>query len=698
MLGNESMLDYFFKQGIFEIPLYQRSYNWGRNNCETLFDDLVDIFKMSEIINSEIKYKKHFFGIVLCLRDLYSGDRTIIDGQQRVTSVALLLAAIRDALLDGLIESSNNNLSEQIDRKLKDQDDDTIFIRHTEKDRPIYEAIIYRDPIPDEYETSNFVSNYDYFKKRILGLKDMTIDQFMDCLSRLYIVPIHLNNTDDDAQKVFESINSTGLDLTEGDKVRNYMLMNHSPKDQEKYYKRYWTKIDDGSFDMTRLVRSYLTAVTGNRPSMYEVYDEFKKYTKFLRTTEESFIELFEDMLKYTNYYKCIGNSDLSQVSDEASQIMYRINYHGAGVVYPFLMRVLDYHESGNLSDEEVVEVLGIVENYLLRRAICELRTQSVGYSFSNMFHTLIKDDSGSFADRLKYALLAKEGAPRYPRDEEVLYHLNETDLYFRRTACTHALAMIESANKDTEDTLKRIADGKLTVEHVMPQTLSKEWKEHLGENYKEIHKTWLHRLGNLTLTAYNTSYSNKPYEVKRNLERTGFVESRLHLDRMMAENETWTEELIEERNAYLAERFMDVMPEFTTAYEPPVTVGDSMEFSLSREDSEFFGIKVTGFVFDGEIHAAKSAMDAYIQILKILYNLDPVKFENIKNDKGPGRIGGWMTSDSVKAEEWGYIKILPDVWICKNMDNSTKVKFLRQILTFYGLEFDEVAFIARKK
>lgn len=692
------MLEYFFKENYFNIPLYQRSYNWKKENCEKLFDDVIDIHEMSEPQNSEKKYRKHFFGIVICLRSEYTGDLTIIDGQQRVVSVALLLAAIRDALLDGQIKSSEERLSDEIDNKLKNQYKGNIFIKPVEKDKPAYDAIIYRDAISEEYENSDIVSNYNYFKERILKLKDIRLDQFMECLSRLYIVPVHLSNMDDDAQKVFESINSTGLNLTEGDKIRNYMLMNHSPEDQEKYYNRYWKKIDDDSFDMTLFIRSYLTAITGTRPVMTEVYSYFKEYTKFLRTNEELFIGLFEDMVKYSRYYRYIANSDLNRISNEASSVMFRINYHGPTVVYPFLMRIIDYHESGNISKEEVVEILKIVEDYILRRALCKMWTTSVGTFFKNMFHTLVKDDSGSFAERLTYNLLKPKGGARYPRDEEVSYHLRETDLYSSPTACTHALATIEHSNEDTQDTLKRISDGKLTIEHVMPQVLSKEWEEHLGENHKEIHKTWLHRLGNLTLTAYNSKYSNRSYEIKRNLKDSGFMESRLWLNRIMAENDRWTEDVIKERNILLVNRFLEVMPELTTSYEPPVTVDGSIVYSLNQDNDEFYGIRVKGFLFDGESHSAKSAIDAYVQMLRMFYDLDPVKFKTVIKERGEDNLWMELDPDTSQYNEWSHAEIGPGVWTSRDMDNPTKAKFLKEFATSYGIRFDDVALIGEKR
>lgn len=700
MRSSESVLDYFFKQNEFEIPLYQRNYDWTKKNCEILFDDILDIHKVSEMSDSEEKYRKHFFGIVICLIDQHTGHRAIIDGQQRVTSVALLLAAIRDTLVNGEIESQDDKLGDKIDRRLRDQDDGTIFIRPIEKDRIVYDAIITDDVILDDYRGSNILKNYEYFKKRILRLDGITIDQFMECLKNLNIVPIHLSSMDDDAQKVFESINSTGLSLTEGDKIRNYMLMNHTPENQRRYYERYWTKIDDGSINTTNFIRDYLTAVTGIIPQMGNVYDDFKKYVKFRRINEKCFVELFEELTQYSRYYRNLKKNNLNYISEDASVLMFRINYQKATVIYPFLMKILNYHEAGNLTNEEVVEVLNITENYILRRLICKLPTNTLNKVFNNLFHTLIKDDSGDFTERLKHALLKRGGTAEYPKDEDVLYHLTETDLYSRRAVCTHVLATIEHANRDSQDTLIRITDGKLTVEHVMPQTLSKEWIEQLGDDYKDIHETWLHRLGNLTLTAYNSKYSNKSYKFKRNLEDSGFRESRLWLNRMMAENDEWTENLIQERNIFLANRFIKIMPEFSSSYEPPAEIDDMRVYSLNEDDDEFNGIKVTGFIFDGERHVAKSAMDAYLQMLKMFYDLDSVKFKAVEGEKGPGRAGIWISSNPAedKEKEWGYVKIVPGMWTYKALNNPTKAKILRDFAIAYDFKFSDVAFIAKRK
>jgi uncharacterized protein with ParB-like and HNH nuclease domain len=656
-------------------------------------EDLIELHEMSKIPNPRFE-NEHFFGIMICLTIPYSRDLAVIDGQQRLVTTALLLAALRDVLNSGEVESERDTLEVELDEMLLIRHEGSPYLKLVERDHPAYQAIVYRERIPDEYEESSIVKNYEYFKERMLDL-EMTVDQFMECLRRLYIVPVILDNRENDAQKVFESINSTGLNLTEGDKIRNYMLMGYDDSEQENYYDRYWVKIDDGTIDMTDFIRDYLTAVTGTVPSFKNVYSSFKIHTKKEKRDDESFEKLFKELLRYSRYYKYIESGNLDRISKKASMLMYRINHQQTTVVYPFLMRILDCHESGFFSTKEVEEILSIVENYILRRALCRFPSSTLGWVFRNLFQTLVKDDSEDLIEKLKYDLLEREGSAEYPRDDIVRLHLSENNLYSNYTACTHALAVMEHASRDTVDTLKRITDKELTVEHVMPQRLPREWIEHLGYDYKEIHEKWLHKIGNLTLTAYNSSYSNRSYEFKRDLKETGFKESRLWLNRMMAENEKWTDDVMKERNELLVERFLEVMPEFNTTYEPPILVDGLIIRSLDMDDDMFRNVVVSGFVFDNVTYVASSGIDAYVQMLKMFYDLDPVKFRNYVKNKEDDL---WMRIDFEKAEEWNMTEIGSGIWTFRNMGNITKAKFLRGFSALYGFELNSMGFIAKKR
>lgn len=693
MQGSESMLGHFFKQSYLEIPLYQRNYDWKLENCEQLFEDIIDVYKLSE--NPERRHRKHFFGSIIYMIDQDTAAQVIIDGQQRITTTALLLAAIRDCVIDGLIISTDPKLPDKLDRKLKDQDNGKIFLSPVEKDRAPYNAVINREK-EDYDKTSNVTVNYDYFKERLRALRKITIDEFIEGVEKLYVMVVRLNSNEDDAQMVFESINSTGLNLNEGDKIRNYLLMKHDVKEQKIYYEKYWRRIDDGSFDLSRFFRDYLTAISGQIPKRDKTYLEFKKHTRDLDS-----VESFEEIVRYAGHYRSIVNGDLNYISKKASVLMYHINVQNATVSYPFIMRVLDANKGSPdlLSNKDVENILAILENYLLRRSICKIPTNALNSIFQNLFNNLTKKHgSDGFADRLKYSLLTKEGSSRYPLDKEVMTNLAEMDIYYSGV-CPYVLSVVENANRDAGDTLMRVHGGELSVEHVMPQKKSDAWRKEIGDDYDEVHERWLHRLGNLTLTAYNSEYSNRPYSEKRGLKDHGFMESGLRLNGMMKNNEHWTEAVINERNEKMAEDFIRFMPEFSTTYvPPPEEVRGASEYTLEEDEGFFIGMKIRGYVFNGKRHEASNGVKVFVSLLREIYKIDPTKFMVIERKKGRGQLGLWLLSDLKDTKnKHQYEQIGPDIWVYRESDNSGKAWFLKGIMSLYDIDLKDVALIGTK-
>ncbi len=696
MQGSESMLGHFFKQDFLEIPLYQRNYDWKIENCERLFEDIIDILKLSKISKPEYRHRKHFFGSIIYMIDQDTDARIIIDGQQRITTIALLLAAIRDCVIDGPVVSTDPKLPDKLDRKLKDQDNGNIFIIPIEKDRAPYTAIMNREK--ESYdEASNVTVNYNYFKERLQTLSEMTIDEFLEGIDKLYVMVIRLNSREDDAQMVFESINSTGLNLNEGDKIRNYLLMNHNVREQRIYYEKYWRRIDDGSFDLSRFFRDYQTAISGKIPKRDETYLDFKKYTR----GQNDPVKLFEDIVRYAGHYRAIVKEDLDHISKRASALMHRINVQNATVSYPFIMRVLDANKEypDLLSNKDTEEVLEVLENYMLRRSICKIPTNALNKVFQNLFSNLTKIHGlNRFADRLRYSLLVKEGSSRYPLDKEVRINLIEMEIYHNRI-CSYVLSVIENANKDAGDTLTRVYNGELSVEHVMPQKKSDAWKDEIGDNYDAVHETWLHRLGNLTLTAYNSEYSNRPYSEKRGLKDLGFMESGLRLNGMMKDNERWTEDVISERNEKMVEDFIRFMPELRTIYVPPPEEMRGVSEYTLEEDEEFFtGMNIKGYIFKGKRYETRNGAQAFVSLLREAYKIAPTKMMAIEKEKGRGQLGLWLLSDLEDTKnKHQYKQIGPDLWVCKDVSHSDKARFLKRIMALYDIEPGDVAFIGTK-
>ena len=672
MKDSESVIDHFFIGRILEIPVYQRDYSWKKQNCRQLFDDLLMIMGMEN--------KKHFFGSIIYMIDQDTDNRIIIDGQQRLTTIALLLAAIRDSCKAGIISSiKGDKFVEKITDKL--YDDGEVILHTVERDKVAYDNLI-RSGICDKKSTIG--QNYDYFMQRIsLEKENITADTLYKAIENLQVMTIRLNTKDgDDPQAVFESINSTGKSLSEGDRIRNLVLMNHEPSLQNHYYREYWVKIEnnvplvDDELQLSAYFRDYLTTVTGKIPKREETYQNFRIHQMKFVNDEEKYETFLKEVLEYSIYYKQIVENDLDHISKQASLMMFHINYLDATITYPYLMSILKKHNDSPeiMTSDEVTNVLTIMRNWLVRRMICNVQTNALNSIFSTLHKNIERlpgDDH--YSDKMIYILLKKSGTSRFPLDDEVRDYLSSLNLYERRKLCPIVLSIIENNNKDTADTLKRVHNGELSVEHVMPQKISERWVADLGEGALETHEKWKHKLGNLTLTAYNSQYSNRPYEEKRNLEDDGFIHSGLKLNEYMKNSPIWTAVQIEERHNILVNRFVNVLKEISTDYVAPEYDKEEMH-SVYDDWNDLWGNKICGYILDGIRTDSKNARTTFIALIKELYSRDPETFEEQCKLKDNGQFGRYV----VPEEGQKTFTIRDGLYLRYDFDNDTKIRLLR--------------------
>ena len=671
MRGSDSVIDHFFIGRIIKIPVYQRNYSWDRSNCKQLFDDIV------MLMNNE--GKKHFFGSIIYMIDQDTDERVIIDGQQRLTTIAILLAAMRDSCEKGVIHSSKEKFVEKISDKLFD--DGEVILHTVERDRVAYDNLI-RKKIADP--KTNVGSNYLYFMRRIENMGEHNADDLKRAIERLQVMVITLNLADgDNPQAVFDSINSTGKNLEEGDRIRNLILMNLDLRTQNYYHKEYWVEIENNVPNLSLFFRDYLTVVTGKIPNKDATYQSFRDYQSLKERAE------YEDFLKeireYSEIYMKILNNDLDEISKIASIEMFHINHIDANVVYPFIMRILyeHRHRPDMISTDDVQTIMVAIENYLVRRLICNAPTNAMNTIFSSIFKSIINmPGEGSFSDKFIRSILLKIGTSRYPRDSEVRECLNTLNLYDRRKLCTIVLSAIEHNNRDTEDTLLRVSRKELTVEHVMPQKISERWIKDLGENAKETHDNWVNKLGNLTLTGYNSEYSNRPYSEKRDLDIYGFKHSGLKLNEYMRNSEVWTAKEMSERHQLLIERFIEVMPEVTSSYNPPAFDKEE-QLSVYDDWNDMWGNKICGYVLDGIRTYCKNAGDTFSKLILELYDRDPDTFLEQCEMKGNGQFGRFIVNEESKK----CILIKDGVYLRYDFDNETKIRLLRILSDAMGLD-----------
>jgi len=374
-------------------------------------------------------------------------------------------------------------------------------------------------------------------------------------MSKLIIVDISLDRDHDNPQLIFESLNSTGLDLSQADLIRNYVLMKLEPKEQEELYKSYWYPMERGFGNLTesslfdRFMRDYLTLKTGRIPNIRNVYSAFKEYVSKQKSVDIEAI--LKDIYQFSKYFVYLAFQ--TEKDKEINDILKDINALRVDVSYPFLLEVYDDYNKQTISKDQFISILKLVESYVFRRAICGVPTNSLNKTFATFSKEVNKE---KYLESVQAVFALKDSYRRFPNNEEFMRELKVKDIYNFRNR-NYLLRKLENHKR------KEIVDiESYTIEHIMPQNenLSSEWRKDLGENWEEVQKTYLHTLGNLTLTRYNSELSDKPFKEKRNMDG-GFADSPLRLNRGLGQLEVWNEQEIVNRGQKLAEQAIHSLP-----------------------------------------------------------------------------------------------------------------------------------------
>ncbi len=533
----------------FVIPIYQRTYSWTLKQCQQLWHDIIRAAE-DETISG------HFLGSVVYIeRGLYQVTSVpqllIIDGQQRLTTLSLLLAALAKALEESgeKLETSRRKIESYFLFNNEEEGDARYKLLLTQSDKETFIRLIEDRELPDE-KSRRIVENYEYFASQIRK-RDIDLNSLYRGISKLIIVDISLDRDRDNPQLIFESLNSTGLDLSQADLIRNYVLMGLEPKEQEEIYKNYWYPMEQsfgqaGSNDLfDRFIRDYLTVKSrsGAIPNIRDVYSSFKSYLQKQKNT--SIKDIVADIYRYSKYFVRLAFE--KETDPEIKQALADINTLKVDVAYPFLLEIYEDYNQKLLTREEFISILRLVECYVFRRAICGLPTQGMNKNFAALSREIDKDN---YLETVKIAFFRKDTYKRFPSDEEFRREFLVKDIYNFRSR-NYLLRKLE--NHDRPKELVNVEN--YTIEHIMPQNLklSQEWQAELGENWKEVQATYLHTIGNLTLTEYNSEYGDRPFLEKRNM-KGGFADSPLHLNRMLAKLDHWSEREIQNRAEALAD------------------------------------------------------------------------------------------------------------------------------------------------
>lgn len=668
----------------FIIPVYQRNYDWKIENCKQLYDDLIQVIKNNS--------KTHFFGSIVSVYEP-SGRNTeflIIDGQQRLTTMSLLFLALYNLLEEKIIISEDESLKDQIyEDFLVDKyqpQKKRMKLKPIKNDQKAFSKLF--NSKDDYIKDSNLTINYSYFYERIQK-QEITIDELFDAICRLEIINITLNN-EDNPQLIFESLNSTGLDLSEGDKIRNYILMGLPKQKQDEYYEKYWNCIEKCTkYDVSSFIRDYLSVKQLVIPSQKKVYINFKKYVE---DSSLKIIEILEDLLSYAKRYNILLCGKTS--SKELNSCINRLNRLETTVTRPFFLEVLRLYDENQINLNEVAEAFSITESYLFRRTICDLPTNALNKIFLLLNREIMRYDGtdSNYIEKLKFALLSKKDRARFPNDDDFSLMFTEKPIYQMNSKNKiYILERLENfGTLEDKDIYRHYDEGEYSIEHIMPQHLTPAWIKELGDSYEEIHDTWLHRIANLTLTAYNSKYSNSTFVEKKTM-KNGFEDSGIRLNTYVSKKDKWTLAELRDRNDYLLKRALDIWAFPSTNYKPQEKQLDS--YTLDDEASFLSGRQIAKFVYKGIEQPVVSWVEMYTKVLRALYLEDKTIITKIALSTDDDLSIHFSTNKRIfkKCDEIG-----DNVYVQTNTNTQSKLSVLNRLYKLYGMDPTDLVFYLR--
>ena len=543
------LLDFLKKSPQFVIPVYQRTYSWTEvRECRQLWADILRT-------GSDVQIAAHFIGSIVYIEEgMYQvtsqSPLLVIDGQQRLTTVMLILEALARHLgseepVEGF--SAQKVRSYYLLNPLEENERGFKLVL-TQTDKASLMALMQQRPLPAE-PSLRVKENFEFFQSQILAHGDELTPLCLG-LAKLMVVDIALSREQDNPQLIFESMNSTGRELSQADLIRNFVLMGLEPTQQTRLYEEHWRPMElafgqeayGTHFD--GFMRHYLTLKTGEIPKVGRVYEAFKAYARQPEVERGGIDQLVADIQRFADYYCSMAlDQESTKILGEAFRDLRELK---VDVAYPFLLELYDDYTAGALSEGEFYSTVRLVEAYVFRRAVCSIPTNSLNKTFATFGRELKKD---RYLESIKAHFLLMPSYRRFPRNDEFKRELQVRDLYNFRSR-SYWLRRLENYERK-----ERVPVDEYTIEHIMPQNeeLSAEWRSDLGPEWERVHEVWLHTLGNLTLTGYNSEYSDRPFAEKRDMEG-GFKTSPLRLNEGIGSLERWNEDAIQFRAESLSD------------------------------------------------------------------------------------------------------------------------------------------------
>lgn len=597
-------LPFLQNPGQFIVPVYQRLYSWKRKHCQQLWDDIIKI--------ASDESKTHFLGSIVYLKKTHNismiSEYHVIDGQQRLTTLSILLLAIYEKLKEKPVEGITSEQLKNYYLINKDEPKKYFKLLLTKSDREVFTNLI-SGKIEDD-TSLRIINNFQFFKQKIDESK-LDVATIFRGIQKLFIVDIALEESVDNPQLIFESLNSTGLDLSPADLIRNYILMGLDTSEQEKMYDTYWKPMEqsftsegDSSWYFNKFIKDYLTIKNNEVPIEREIYSKFKE---FVQSQNMEVKEIIEDVYNLSKIFVKIAFEKFDDPN--TNDIIKGINDLDQLVSYPFLMKIFIDYENNLITNEELLKIYSLVESFVFRRLICEINPNILNKTFPAVVNEI---DTANYLESVKTALVSLKRKMRFPKDEEFSEHFVRDEIYnYRGYRVDYLFDKLENFGSE-----EHVETDNLTIEHIMPQNpeLSEEWKKDLGPEWKQIQEKYLHTVGNLTKTGYNSTLSDRSFKEKKST-KNGFNYSPLRLNQYLSELESWNEDEIQKRAKILLTRSLNIWKYPEVSNEILIQIAKEDEIGIDEDDENEDDIF--------EIRLSKVRPELRNQIKNIIDNLE---------------------------------------------------------------------------
>lgn len=655
----------------FVIPVYQRNYDWNTSQCNQLVNDIISV--------ENEKRGTHFIGSIVFIHEgAFSTSEVkelvIIDGQQRLTTINILYVALYRFAKENDLEKEAEMLYNKflVNQYVKNESS-KLKLKQTDVNSLAFSSVL--NSTENQFSIySNVIENFNFFKAKIDSNNFYTI---INGLKRLVFVEISLERDKDDPQRIFESLNSTGLDLSQSDLIRNFILMDLTPKDQNKIFNDIWNPIEENARDLIKqksmvssFIRDYLTLKSKRIPNKNKVYSEFKK--KYSNYDDDDFNQELELIKLLSLHYKKLINPSTVNDKEIRKELQY-ISRLEINVAYPFLLQVFEDFENELIDKKDLIKVLKLIQSYTWRRFIVGLPTNALNKIFMVLYSDIDHED---YFESLAVSLVKKKGTGRFPTDQEIEISLNEKDLYnIQSKNRNYMLEMLENYNNRE---YVNTSNEEITIEHIFPQNPNEDWRQNLSLEELALFKDkYLNTIGNLTLSGNNGALSNNSFTEKKNMNinggEQGYIYSRMWLNKYLKKIDNWSTNEYLERQKIIYSRFLKIWD------YPDV---DTSQFDIYDEEIIFnadpTNKKLEYFIFEDSKVEAYDITELYMYVLKELFDRNAHLLLNnelnFRIDKDPSIFR------SPKHLVNGY-------YIESNIDSHNKFRILSRILNLFDID-----------